>query len=174
MQEISIRTKQMLEFWSNPHGWAHEDAYEILSKSRLDRQMALTETLNIWISANKTGSEGELILAWVNLGSLVEGALKLFLCIYYDDYMKSVYKMKNWGKEIDPDSAMMEGLRKFYSAEGILDTNWIQWIERIQSLRNSIHAYKDREIETFDSFYKELETYLEFLIHLASRVPYPY
>ena len=48
-------------------------------------QASLATSLSRWVGAT---SDGDLILAWANLGTLVEGQLKLFLCVYYEDYMK--------------------------------------------------------------------------------------
>jgi len=50
---------------------------------------------------------------------------------------------------------------------------WDQWVLHIQQRRNAIHAYKDREIGTFDEFWEDLRQYLEFLNELEGRVPYP-
>lgn len=88
VQNEIIRVNRWLaEFWSNSHGWAPYTATELMSKSRLDNQVALSFTLKIWLEQEeKQGENGRLILAWANLGALIEGTLKLFLCAYYEDY----------------------------------------------------------------------------------------
>src|ERR1700678_2981907 len=81
---IERETREIMEFWQhNSLGWAPADVSEIFANSVLERQSALAGTLSIWLKGN---SEGELILAWVNLGALVEGLMKLFLCVYLHDY----------------------------------------------------------------------------------------
>lgn len=35
------------EFWSSAHGWAPDEAANLLSKSRLDIQLSLSKCLNI-------------------------------------------------------------------------------------------------------------------------------
>ncbi len=70
-------------FWSNASGWAPDESAALMSKSRLDRQISLSECLSIWISNKSVKHEdGTLILAWANLGSLIEGTLKLFLGVF--------------------------------------------------------------------------------------------
>lgn len=81
---IAVLTKCIMDFWDDGcWGWAHKDVANLLNKSMLRWQTSLAQSLILWIDA---GSEGELILAWANLGALVEGQLKLFLCVYYNDY----------------------------------------------------------------------------------------
>jgi hypothetical protein len=77
---IERETRRIMNFWQyNSADWVPTDVTEILEKSMLGRQSALAKALAIWLNRN---SEGELILAWANLGALVEGLLKLFLCVY--------------------------------------------------------------------------------------------
>ena len=69
--------KDIEGFWSNADGWAPNEANELLEKSRLDWQLSLSKCLNLW--QNIPDESGYLILAWANLGSLVEGTMKLFI-----------------------------------------------------------------------------------------------
>ncbi|WP_272480015.1 hypothetical protein [Aquibacillus koreensis] len=39
--------------------------------------------------------DGDLILAWANLGTLVEGTIKLFLSVYLNDYLDDSTNYKN-------------------------------------------------------------------------------
>jgi hypothetical protein len=59
------------KFWSNSHGWAPIEAVGLLSKSRLDWQVSLSETLSLSLSLSlslwiqeppKPLTAGELIL----------------------------------------------------------------------------------------------------------------
>src|SRR5277367_5623413 len=89
MKEVVLKivrlNKGLAVFWGNSEGWASIDAANLLSRSRLDWQVSLSESLRYWIGEDKL-SDGDLILAWANLGSLVEGTMKLFLSVFYDDY----------------------------------------------------------------------------------------
>jgi hypothetical protein len=78
---IAAETRRIMDFWKNHSvGWAPAEVSEILTRSMLDWQSSLAESLETWLGREP---DGALILAWVNLGSLVEGLLKLFLCVYY-------------------------------------------------------------------------------------------
>lgn len=100
---IERETREIMDFWQhNSLGWAPADVSEIFANSVLERQSSLAETLSIWLQVN---SEGELILAWANLGAQVEGLMKLFLCVYLHDYQKAE---REWTKGKDtPDSHML-------------------------------------------------------------------
>ncbi|MFZ3072627.1 MAG: hypothetical protein WA162_05235 [Thermodesulfobacteriota bacterium] len=181
--------KGIAKFWSRAEGWAPAKAAKLLSKSRLDWQTSLSKTLKIWLADSNFHSDeksGRLILAWVNLGSLVEGTLKLFLSIYYKDYIKDIHvitKGKN-GKLIDPDVLNLGRMRQFLfekeriskvsqRTETILDKKWNKWIKLIQERRNVIHAYQDKNIGDFEEFSKNVRNYLVFLEDINSRLIYP-
>ncbi|MFA6224874.1 MAG: hypothetical protein WC620_01510 [Methanoregula sp.] len=103
-------------FWSKMEdGWAPIEAAQLLSRSRLDWQVSLSRCLKCWLSEGQVGErDGRLILAWTNLGSLVEGTMKLCLSVWYVDYKKDVFALKRNGNVIDPDILELEKMRIFF------------------------------------------------------------
>lgn len=164
----------MAGFWSNAHGWAPKECAELLSKSRLDRQVSLSYCLKFWFKdIPNEAKEGSLILAWANLGSLIEGSLKLLLSVYYEDYKKNINALKNKKGIQDPDILMLEELKIFIKKNDILDIKWIDYIEHVQQRRNAIHAFKDRNIGTYTDIRECVEQYLELLFDIKALLPYP-
>jgi len=164
------------EFWSNSHGWAPEEAAILMSKSRLDRQASLSKCLRIWDSTiHLSNGDGVLILAWANLGSLIEGTLKLFLAAYYDDYKNDIeaYKNKKSGNLIDPDQLGLEKLRVFFNKRGLWDKEWSEYTLKVQQYRNAIHAFKDRNIGTYREYKECVITYLKMIEQFNLNLPYP-
>jgi len=164
-------------FWSNSLGWAPESAANLMNKSRLDWQVSLSKCLNLWTSeeSRKLG-DGVLILAWTNLGSLIEGSLKLFLAVFYDDYKKDLEAVTDRNDNIiDPDTLGLEKLRQFFNRKNTMlwSKEWNDFVLKIQGYRNSIHAFKNRKIGTFDEFEDSVKIYLELLMTINSRLPYP-
>jgi hypothetical protein len=173
---IVAENERIREFWSKAHGWAPRDAADLLSRSRLDRQVSLSHCLRMWIeTADGEGKDGRLIFAWANLGCLVEGTMKFLLSVYLLTYRKN--PCRKWGQVADPDVLGLEELRRFYISEKVWtpdqEKKWDSWIERIQQRRNAIHAYKDREIGTRSEFLRDVRRYLEFVQEIASRAPEP-
>jgi len=164
-------------FWSNATGWAPVEAADLLSKSRLDWLLSLSNSLYKWESKpKKDAEEGDLILAWANLGALVEGTMKFFLSVFYNDYKNDVNRIVRRQKDIDPDGAMFDGLRQFFSKSVWLNDEHDKkndWLKIIQSRRNAIHAYQDKKIDDFFFFREQVKNYLSFLMDLLTRVPYP-
>lgn len=161
-------------FWSKAHGWAPDEAAELLAKSRLDRLVSLAHCLKLWMEANPEDNEGRLILAWANLGALVEGSLKFFLCVFLKDYRKNpVVKNERIGK-LDPDALQLADLKKFYD-DNVWQKHpvWSPWLEKIIQRRNSIHAFQQKEIDNFLEFHRKLEEYLRLISYLFGRLPYP-
>ena len=92
-------------FWTEADGWAPIEAAQLLSKSRLDWQVSLSKCLKVWLAEPLPGDEsGCLILAWTNLGSLIEGTMKLFLSVWYKNYKNDIEAIRKKGRLIDPDS----------------------------------------------------------------------
>ncbi len=162
-------------FWTKSDGWTPIEAAQLLSKSRLDWQVSLSRSLKIWLEDPLPNeNDGRLILAWANLGSLVEGTMKLFLSVYYENYKKDIVMIKKSENFKDPDTLSLEPMRVFFNQKiWCSGDNWDTWISYIQQRRNAIHAYKNREIGTFDDFTKDIRIYFDFLKDINSRLPYP-
>lgn len=189
VKRIIKLTEGLTNFWKSSSAWAPIEAAELLTKSRLDWQASLARQLKLFL--DKTNKEsGLLILGWATLGSLTEGALKLFLSIYYKVYQtqnltnefKQVKDKK--GNVISPDALMLEKLRLFF-AERVFpkdakeqwkkqgEIDWLEWILKIQQRRNAIHAFKDKDIGDMEEFHSELQNYLIFLRKVNNGLPYP-
>ncbi len=170
----------LTQFWTKAEGWAPIKAAGLLNKSRLDWQVSLSKCLKIWIEKEKFKEEdGFLILAWANLGSLVEGNMKLFLSVYYETYKNEndIDFIKKNNRIIDPDILNLGRLRMFFR-DGVWEKNtvekeWDKWILHIQQRRNAIHAYENRKLGSFEEYYIDLHKYLLFIRNLNNRLPYP-
>ncbi|MGR3177477.1 MAG: hypothetical protein ACUZ8E_05435 [Candidatus Anammoxibacter sp.] len=163
----------LTKFWSQADGWAPVEAAELLSKSRLDWQVSLSHCLKKLPSKWSSNDEsGNLILGWVNLGSLVEGTLKLFLSVFYNDYKNDVNAIIKRNRLQDPDGLLLEPLKQFFRKK-IWDKDWDDWISLVQQRRNAIHAFKSREIGTKEELLKEISKYLDLLRYINYRLPYP-
>lgn len=180
VQSIITLSKSMSEFWSNAHGWAPADAAKLLSKSRLDWQVSLSEALLIWVEKD-TMSDGELILAWTNLGALAEGALKLFLSIYYTDFKADVEALKRANaydhkkqSHKEPDGLTLDVLRRYASEKDLFQQSERSLIHLIQKRRNAVHAFQNRELGNADEFKQTVRGYLGFLQSVDSSIPYPH
>ncbi len=166
----------LANFWSHSYGWAPNRAADLMSASRLDRQVSLSRTLKLWIgNINHELTDGELILAWANLGTLIEGTLKLFCSIYYEDYRKDIraVKDKKTGDIIDPDTISLEQLKVICHNSAGFEKKWFDFIDLVQRRRNAIHAYQDKDIGDTKEFYKCLEKYPYFIERIQCRIPYP-
>lgn len=179
IHRIVTLNERLNKFWSSSKGWAPVDAADLLGRSRLDWQVSLSHSLTRWIN---TPTANEIfavqILGYANVGALVEGTLKLFLCVYYEDYKADIDAIKENKKNklIDPDAAMFEKIRQFYKKSVWIDSprdNWDPWIHHIQMRRNSIHAFKDRNIGTHNELVMDIRRYLVFVRRINSQLPYP-
>lgn len=164
-------------FWNNASGWTPEEADEILAKSRLDWLHSLSEALYIWTETYRTlsNNDGKLILAWANLGALLEGGLKLFFSVHYLDYKNSSNHIKDReGNLKEPDTLQLEQIKIIIQKDKIFDKQWINFISLIQIRRNAIHAYKSRDIGNWKEFFNSVEILRDFTKVIKNRLPYPY
>lgn len=171
-EQTSIKTKNTMLLFKESRGFVPRIATEALDEVPVDWIVDLTDTLKIWLKKGATMTGGELILARVNLGSLVEFWLKFFYCIYIKDYDNSPFVTRK-GKAIPFDQMTFDQARIF--AEGILwstnDKTMHAWVRKTQKYRNAIHAFKKREIGTSQEFIEDLSVYYEFVEIIYSRLP---
>lgn len=171
--------KHARDFWSDALGWAPIEAASLLSKSRLDWQVSLSYSMRKWNECSYPKAEnGDLILAWANLGTLVEGTMKLFLSVYLNDYLDDSTNYKNKkGGILQPDEILFDRLRQYFKDKIWKDresaSEFDDWVLFIQQRRNAIHAFRSREIGTFNDFKSHTKKYLAFLMYHLARLPYP-
>lgn len=164
-------------------GWKHGGdargkARELIAQSMLDWQVELSRTLLGWVRKPKAGTENaHLIMAWANLGALVEGSMKLFLCVHRRDYATNPVMNRHKDRPFEPDELMLEMLKQFYQREVWKDDaeaqaeNWNAFIQTVQQRRNAIHAFQKRDIGTLKEFRAAVRRYLDFLNALSDGLP---
>jgi hypothetical protein len=181
VERIETLNRDLAKFWKAAHGWAPIEAAGLLSKSRLDWQVSLSSSLRLWLrEPSNPLSDGELILAWTNLGSLIEGTLKLFLSVYYNTFRNDVENLKaadayDHKKQTSksPDGLSLEPLKKYAKARNLIGADGDALVQLVQDRRNAIHAFKDRPIGDGADFQDALRSYLQMLEAVDDRLPYP-
>lgn len=162
----------MQEFWSSAKGWAPLRAAQLLNKSRLDWQVQLSKTLKLFLDTDEL-HDGYLILGWTNLGSLIEGALKTFLSVHYEDYFRDINVIRKESDIIEPDGCMLEPLKEFFRKSIWGDGELDEIVTNIQRRRNAIHAFQDRKIGDFEELHAYIRKFLKTLRYINFRLPYP-
>lgn len=174
IEDIIRVNEHICDFWGDG-GWAPKSASEMLSKSRLDWQVSLSKNLLRWILVpDEDEHDGSLILAWVNLGALVEGTMMWFLCVYHEDY--SSYPFEKKGKSVEPEELRFNQLCIFFLNTVWTESQkerWDSFVNLVRERRNAIHAYKDRSIGSFEEFVEAAIKYRSFLLDHERAVPYP-
>lgn len=125
-------------------------------------------------------SAAELILAWANLGSLVEGTLKLFLSVYVDVYQGEIENLKKTNAVDNKKNAAkpaeglgLDQLRRYFEQRALLNEVDLALVTRVQQRRNAIHAFKDRPIGDRQEFEQAVRGYLRMLRYIVARLPFP-
>jgi hypothetical protein len=171
-QAIIKLTERWYGFWSRPDGWAPASAAKLLSASRLDLQVQLACCLRDW-GGPERDSDAHLVLAWTNLGALVEGAMMLTCCVFYNDYLRDAEEAL---QERSPDTLSLDPLRVFFT-QHVWTTKqaarWDPWILRLQHRRNTIHAFRRRDLGDFGEFANYVGEYYELMRDIDDRLPYP-
>lgn len=169
---INVTNSTMCVWKEYSRGYAPDEVADKLDNATLEWISSLTETLDIWLSKGLSLTQGELILARTNMGSLVESWLKFFYCVYLEDYRKSPKVNKSGA--IDPDEKTMrfEDLKQY--SRGILwesGDKTDKWIDKIQGYRNAIHSFQPRAIGTPYEFIEDFTAYCEFVELILDRLP---
>lgn len=172
-QKIVEITKEMTGTWRRSRGIAPDVVADKMDRAMFGWINDLTEALSIWIDKGQNMSDGELILAWVNLGSLVECWFRFFYCAYYEDYSNNPKMKRNVALEPDDKDMSFEDLKQY--SNGILwgnprDTLY-RWVDKVQKYRNAIHAFHFRNIGTSSEFILDIGCYLSFIEEITSSLP---
>lgn len=164
-------------FWGSSWGWAPKAAADLLSQGRLDWQVSLSVCLRRWVPIpSDEDKDAVQIMAYANIGALVEGTLKLFLSVWYGHYAKDAEAIRRKGALLGPDIATLDLLRQFFKKRIWLNDpsdNWDPWISYIQNRRNAIHAFKNRDIGTHPDILNDMRNYLRFVRRINQQLPYP-
>lgn len=169
---LKKETQNLALVWKRVHGIAPKEVADKMDKAMLEWMVELTNCLALWIDKGKTMSVGELILARVNLGALVEAWLRFFYYVFCVDYWKKP-KTKKSGSAIKIEKLEFEDLKTF--SIGILwddvKNKEYLWVDKIQSMRNSIHILQYRDIGNAEDFLKDIEEYYNFVHHILECLP---
>lgn len=168
--KICLKTRKFLNEWENPYGYAPDSASRKIEKAMFSWMKELTDCLKIWTDKGETMTDGELILARANIGSLVESWLKFFYCVYYEDYLRAPTYFK--GKIIEPNKMKFEYL-KTYSRGKLWEENdnWDIWIDKIQTRRNAIHSFNFKDIGTNEEFITDIDKFNDFIELVFTHLP---
>lgn len=178
VDEVIRHNRQIADFWRDgARGWAPNKAADLLSGACLDNLGSLSTTLHMWLDDPGTGAEsrGRLILAWTNLGALVEGTLTWFLCVWEDAYSQSPLAARS-GRPLEADELLFAELCRYYSVHVWVDSEkhgWDSWLNRVRHRRNCIHALGKQDVGTWEEFWTDVVVYRDMVQELDSRVPYP-
>ena len=170
-QLIKNITTNATLLWKVARGFAPDDVADILDDAKLDWMLELTNTLELWIDKGESMSEGELLLARVNMGALVESWLKLFYCVYNEDYAKS--PIREHGRPQEAYEASFAKLIEYTDGTFFEDKNdpLYAWIDKIRKYRNSIHAFMGKNIGTAKEFLSDIDEFKEFVEKIHLKLP---
>lgn len=180
IRQIANRHFGLAQFWTEVEGWAPPEAAEMLKQARLERLTALAWSLRRWPSLPQPIDEGDLILAWANLGALVEGALKLMLCVYLKDFLADEKHGQGTGayhgkkkKMLDPDGLRLDVVIAYYEKRALLSKEHLLLARTVQNFRNVIHAFKSADLGSYPAFHDAVYGYRSLLREVSKRLPYP-
>ncbi len=181
VDDIILMNTRLQEFWQGyGNGWCSTTGAELLREAKLDWQIELSHTLKLFLSPGTSDDQqARLILAWANLGTLVEGTMKWFLCVFHGDYSRNPLLDRSLNP-IDPPEIWFAKLCEFFEQniwtsprDPKHQSKWWNWTRLVRQRRNAIHAFCDHDIGTHSDWLKEVCNYWQFLSYMNSHVPYP-
>ena len=177
IDEIISANERIRRFWTtDASGWSPRATAELLENSRMDRLVSLSHSLRLWTDPRgDEDRDGRLILAWANLGILVEGTMTWLLCVFESDYAKQPMKTRT-GNDLRPNRLRFEEMCRFFSEHVWIDSQraeWDDWLAKVRNFRNAVHAFNHRDIGNWNDWHDAVVRYREFIGELDGRVPYP-
>lgn len=170
--------------YTDLEGWAPDSAVEWLTEKRLSRMNSLAKNLSYTLNSELADSDllkGRLILAWSHLGSLAEMSLQVMLGLFYENFEEESYRPTYRGRELELDEINFFKLLKFLETTNFWDDDekdyWINWLHNLRKYRNSIHAFVDKDLGTWEMVQEYtliLGTMLKNFHHRLPPVPSEY
>ena len=171
-EELKKQTQNVALIWKCTRGVSPANVANDLDKAMLNWMSSLTDSLGIWISKGVNMTDGELILARANFGSVVESWLRLYYTIYQDDYNKNPFKDKN-GNAVRREKLRFVDLQEH--STGILWANknsWeYLWIDSARNKRNAIHSFEFKNIGTPMDFINDIDKLYDFVDSIIEKFP---
>ena len=164
------QTKNTCLLWKYARGFASDKSADLIEEANLNWISDLTLALEIWIDKGEDMTDGELILARANLGSVVESWIRLFLSIYIEDYDNNRFKNPKGNNVRLKDMSFCE--LQIYFCETVLgDNKYDEWLERVRLKRNAIHSFKNKDIGTSREFICDVYKLCDFVDEIVTRLP---
>lgn len=115
-QEIVKKTSEIVSKWKD---FIKQEEFQKSYKIMLDWQVELTNSLWHWVSLSDGIPIGDLILARINIGMLVETWLKVFFTIYSEDYRNDNSKIiiNNKNEKIEFNDLNFDKLVNFFATK---------------------------------------------------------
>ena len=112
-QEIVKKTSEIVSKWKD---FIKQEEFQKSYKIMLDWQVELTNSLWHWVSLGDGISIGDLILARINIGMLIEAWLKIFFTIYSEDYRNDNSRViiNNKNEKIEINKLNLDKLIDFF------------------------------------------------------------
>ncbi len=173
IKDLIGMTEDIVSFWSRDvviKDWAPDEVADELTKISFTKVISIVHSLDLFVDKDEL-TDGELLLAWTQLGSIAEWYLKFFLCVSAVDYLKNP---KYWPNKIDiisPHDLRFEYAKQVFRAESILDKDLIEIIEVIQYNRNAIHLTDFREIADEDTYRRAVHGFIKIVSEIYIRLP---
>ncbi len=151
VNKITVSIVDLLE--NHYEEFASKDLHQLLTNVNFKRVKGLTKTLRLWTDKEKL-NEGEIVLAYANLGSLVESWLKLFLVIYVRNYdictlciLREEAFDSNYKYRVkSPDKLKFIDLNKIARRTFLNKNEELQeFTENVRIKRNAIHSFRVSE-----------------------------
>jgi len=173
LARIVTLNRGLRDFWASADDWSPNEPAGAL-RSRLDWQVSLSETLRMWFPGEKSElTDGQLILAWANLGSLIEGTMRLFLAVSYADPTTDLGTFRERSVRLTDPDLNLERLRHHFLTHELWATEWDVFVQKVQARRNAIHAFHARDLGNAREFEQAVRGYLKLVREINCELPYP-
>ena len=112
-QKIVKKTSEIVSKWKD---FIKQEEFQKSYKIILNWQVELTNSLQHWVSLGNGISIGDLILARINIGMLIETWLKIFFTIYSEDYRNDNSRViiNNKNEKIEINKLNLDKLIDFF------------------------------------------------------------
>ncbi|MDN9009495.1 hypothetical protein [Brevibacillus laterosporus] len=163
VDEVIKRHTSIHASWSIPPRSKQLSTAHLVTADTLLCQISLSKSLHRWLNMQST-EPGDLLLAWTNIGLLVEGTMKWFLSVFHEEvrheWENQVIKFQDHYSQ----ESFLYMMRKFFHqriwfGKGDFD-RWVMHVHECRFYGLSEHQQLQSRMERFD---EAVRVYLHFL-----------
>ncbi|TPG68243.1 hypothetical protein EEL32_08390 [Brevibacillus laterosporus] len=163
VDEVIERHTSIHASWSIPPRSEKLSVAHLVTVDTLLCQISLSKSLRRWIDMQST-EPGDLLLAWTNIGLLVEGTMKWFLSIFHEEFQQEWdHQVEKFEDHYSQESFLYIMRQFFHQRIWFGNGDFDRWVMHVNECRFNGLGEQQQLQSRMERFEEAIRVYLHFL-----------